>query len=153
MRGFVKRVILNGMKYLLALLILMNAAVCAARAEDIMPALPAIAPAAGATGPQVCGTIVNKAEYKIYGTIMTDIAGERNGIPARHTQTLVLEPQDKVQVCSSGPFFAGGTLELTLKSLVPLFSCRTRIDRGDIIITNKPRPEGGQDWSATCHPE
>lgn len=114
-----------------------------------VPSSPANSPSASSGGP-VCGWIENKSGYKIYGSLATDIAGEREGVPARHRATIRLEDGEKMDVCSEGPFFEGQRLELTLRSLFPLFSCKSRIAGHTIIIQSEPREEGGLRFFANC---
>ncbi len=103
------------------------------------------------TDGQLCGIISNESGHKIFGTISTDIAGERDGIAARHRATLKLEDDEKRDICSDGPFYDGQRLELTLRSLFPLFSCKTQIAGRVITIRSEPREEGGLKFYAECY--
>jgi hypothetical protein len=37
-----------------------------------------------------------------------------------------------------------------LRTLVPVFSCKTRIDQGEIVIKGHRKPEGGAETWAEC---
>ena|SRR5688572_12398879 len=122
-----------------------------ALAQDAAPlALPGSADGKGVSPTQICGALVNQTEYRIYGTIATDVAGQKDGFDVRHNDTLRLEKGERIEFCSTGPFYEGQRLALTLKTLFPVFECKTKIDQGDIVITAKPK-ETGYDWVATCY--
>lgn len=125
--------------------------------EEVKPALPppaasaspAPAPGGAGNGKAVCGSIRSTIPFKIYGTLATDRAGEKDGVAARHKSTFTLSEGESLKVCSEGPFFKDQRLELTLRTMFPVFSCRTKIDR-EIVLSAAPRPEGGYDYKATC---
>ena len=54
------------------------------------------------------------------------------------------------EFCSRGPFYEGQRLELTLRTLFPVFACRTQINR-EITISAKPKPSGGFDYEVDCN--
>ncbi len=113
----------------------------------------------------ICFAVRNEAPYKIYGSFITDLyTNTETGSKARHRSNFRLDvpgstdektgnPTDKSEFCSYGPFFPGRKLEMTLRTLVPIFSCQTRIDRGEIVIKGKRKPEGGTETWALCHEE
>ncbi len=112
----------------------------------------------------MCFAVRNEAPYKIYGSFITDLYVKDDGSKARHRSNFRLDepgskdektgyPSDRAEFCSYGPFFPGRKLEMTLRTLVPIFSCQTRIDRGEIVIQGKKKPEGGTETWATCHEE
>jgi hypothetical protein len=113
-----------------------------ARAQDGLPPLPG-------QPRQICGEIVSQIPFKIYGSVMTDVAGMREGTDVRHKRTFSIAPQERLNICSSGPFFEGQRVELTLKTMFPVFSCRTKIDR-EIRLSATPNKEGGYTYTATC---
>lgn len=110
----------------------------------------------------LCFTVVNKAAFKVYGTIGTDYyVNPETGQKARHRSNFRLEeagatdpekgyPLDQAEFCSYGPFYPDRKLELVIRTLVPIFSCKTKIDQGPIIITGQYKPEGGTDTKAAC---
>lgn len=127
---------------LLFFLLQMGVVKAPARAQDGLPPLP------GQTR-QICGEIVSQIPFKMYGSVITDSAGIREGTDVRHKSTFAIAPQERLKICSSGPFFEGERVELTLKTMFPVFSCRTKIDR-EIRLSATPKKEGGYTYSATC---
>ncbi|MCF6300527.1 MAG: hypothetical protein L3J52_05355, partial [Proteobacteria bacterium] len=61
-----------------------------------------------------------------------------------------LAPEKFVEFCTTGPFYAGGKVELVLRSFVPIFSCLTRFDK-EIIIIGSKRVDGSYETKALCH--
>jgi hypothetical protein len=105
---------------------------------------------------RACGAVVSNLPFTIYASLATDVAGEKT-IPGqteraevRHTSKFQLKPATRVEFCSEGPFYEGQRLEFTLRTMFPVFSCKTKIDR-DIVVSAAARPEGGYDYSATCY--
>lgn len=122
-------------------------------------AVPALAP--NIVKDPICFTLRNTAPFKVYGTFSTDSFVRPDGVKTRHRANFRLDPAgavdpekntptDRAEYCSYGPFFPGNKLDLTLRTLVPIFNCRTRIDQGEIIIEGKQKPEGGTDTHALC---
>ncbi|MGH1377821.1 MAG: hypothetical protein ACRBB3_03280 [Alphaproteobacteria bacterium] len=114
------------------------------------------------TSQPICFTIRNEAPYKVYGEISTDYATAPDGTKARHTGTFRLEepgtrdkdkghPLDVSEFCSSGPFYPGRQLELTIRTLLPIFSCKTNIEVGEIVIKGHRKKEGGTKTWAVCY--
>jgi hypothetical protein len=97
-----------------------------------------------------CFAVRNTAPYMVTGTISTDYYERPDGIRARHRSNFRLEPQMSEEFCASGPFYPGWKLELTLRTLVPVFSCKTQIDQGEITIKGEIKPDGTTNSSATC---
>ncbi len=110
----------------------------------------------------ICFLVVNEAPYKVYGSFNTDFYTKPDGMRARHRSNFRLEeagamheegyPIDKAEFCSYGPFYPGRKLELTLRTLVPIFDCQTRIDQGPIIIEGyrKEGAFGGTETWVNC---
>ncbi len=98
-----------------------------------------------------CFTVYNSAPYQVSGTIATDYFTRDDGIRTRHRSNFRLEKSERNEFCTTGPFFPDWTLELTLRSLVPLFSCKTRIDMGEILIRGEILPDGSTRTSADCY--
>lgn len=113
----------------------------------------------------ICFLVVNKADHEINGHIMTDKYPRPDGLIDRHKENFRLQaagsrdpekgyPTDRVEFCSYGPFYPGRKLDLTIKTLFPVFSCKTRIDKGPILIHSEPRTEdvfGGVNMWADCY--
>lgn len=108
-----------------------------------------------------CFTVVNEAPYSIYGDFSTNYYTRPDGIRARHRSNFRLmaagevdeegRPADRAEFCSYGPFYPGRKLEMTLRTLVPVFACQTRLDAGPIIIQGIRKPQGGTQTWAVCH--
>lgn len=109
----------------------------------------------------ICFAVRNEAPYKIYGNFATDMFTNPDGIKAHHRSNFRLdeagakdektgEPTDRAEFCSYGPFYPGRKLELTLRTLFPVFSCQTKIDQGEIVIHGHRKPEGGAETWADC---
>ena len=112
----------------------------------------------------ICFILRNEAPYKVYGVFSTDHFVRPDGIKTRHRANFRLdpagtlnpetkEPTDRAEFCSYGPFFPDRTLELTLRTLVPIFSCRTHIDKGEIIIKGEKTADGTKTWAECFEPQ
>ncbi len=110
----------------------------------------------------ICFKVRNEAPYKVYGNFVTNYYTAEDGTVARHRSNFRLdepgsidettkEPTDTAEFCSYGPFLPGKKLELVLRTLVPIFSCKTKIDQGEIVIKGYRKPECGTDTYAECY--
>jgi hypothetical protein len=90
----------------------------------------------------VCFTLYNSAPYQVNGTIATDYFTRDDGIRTRHRSNFRLGSQERNEFCTSGPFFPDWTIELVLRSLIPVFNCRTHIDQGEVVIVGELLPDG-----------
>ncbi len=54
----------------------------------------------------------------------------------RHEANFNLQDGENVEICSTGPFFDGYKVELTIRTIMPLFSCMTRLS-GEIVLRRK----------------
>jgi hypothetical protein len=108
----------------------------------------------------ICFAIRNEAPYKVYGNFGTDLYTAEDGSQARHRSNFRLDepgsvddegyPSDRAEFCSYGPFYPDRKLEIVLRTLVPIFNCKTRIDMGEIVIKGHRKPEGGTETWAEC---
>ena len=108
----------------------------------------------------ICFSVRSEAQHKVFGRIATEKYIRPDGIKTRHRFNFRLDPAgsldengqptDRAEFCSYGPFFEGRKLDLTLRTLVPIFSCKTRIDQGEIIITGERNAEGSLVTKAHC---
>ncbi len=96
-----------------------------------------------------CFNIINKAPYTVVGTFKTDIYITQDGIKARHNSNFRLTVEEQAEFCAYGPFYEGRKLELTLRTIVPIFSCKTAITE-DILIYGRRKSGGGTETWATC---
>ena len=97
----------------------------------------------------ICFNVLNKAPYSVFGTIQTAEYVRSDGIKTRHRSNFRIETNHMTEFCSRGPFFEGQKLEIILKSLVPIFSCKTKIT-GDLIVQGETKPEGGTKTWVDC---
>jgi len=110
----------------------------------------------------ICFEVRNEAEYSVTGSFQTDFYTRGDGIRARHRSNFRLQaagsvddetdlPSDRAEFCSYGPFLPDRKLSFTLRTLVPIFACQTRVDQGEIVIKGKRKPEGGTETWAECY--
>lgn len=122
----------------------------------VLSAMPAFAQvssrqAAGEIVSQpICTYLVNRSDQTIMGTMATKSQTLADGTVAAHSDNFKLGAGERRQFCAAGPFFEGRRLELTIRTLIPLFSCYTKIDR-DIYLDAKPDQGGFKKLSATCY--
>jgi hypothetical protein len=91
--------------------------------------------AADVTPFKECATIINSANQQVTGVIKTD-SFKFQGQIRRHEKNFILQDGETVEVCSTGPFFPGYKVELTIRTIMPLFTCKTRLS-GNIFIRRK----------------
>lgn len=100
---------------------------------------------------ELCSTIINEAPYTVLGTIASDyFVRPQDGIKSRHRANFRIETGGSWHFCSTGPFYEGYKMDLVIKTLFPVFSCKTAVGAGDIIIKGDFLPEGGADTWAEC---
>ncbi|MEM7650711.1 MAG: hypothetical protein AAF204_01340 [Pseudomonadota bacterium] len=98
----------------------------------------------------ICFVLRNEADYRVNGSFATAKYTRPDGIVARHRSNFRLEPagkidpstleqQDRAEFCSYGPFLPDRKLILTLRSLFPIFECKTRVDTGEEIVIKGQR--------------
>lgn len=96
-----------------------------------------------------CFTVRNLAEYSVIGDVSTDYEDMPSG-RLRHRSNFRLAPKQKSEFCTRGPFYDGEKVELTIRTLVPIFDCRTRIHK-EILILGRKKMDGSYDTRAVCH--
>ncbi len=111
---------------------------------------PSREPAGEITSQPICGTLKNRSDQTIMGTMATKSQKIASGDMVAHQENFKLLAGQERKFCAAGPFFEGRRLELTLRTLIPLFSCYTKIDR-EIFLDAKPGPGGFKKLSATCY--
>ena len=111
----------------------------------------------------VCFMVRNEAPYNVYGTFITDYYTTEDGTRARHRSNFRLsamgetdpdtgEAADRAEFCTFGPFYPDRKLELVLRTLVPIFSCKTRVDQGEIVIKGyRKEDQPGTNTYAECY--
>jgi hypothetical protein len=138
-------------RFLFMIVILCLSAPAMAQLESpFLPTTPTVPRAFGAISstPQ-CFNVVNTAPYTVYGSIHSNFFVRPDGIKTRHKSNFRLAPDDYNEFCTTGPFYDGNKVELVLRSLVPIFTCKT-IATGNIIVQGRRLPEGGTETKALC---
>lgn len=101
----------------------------------------------------LCFKIRNTASWTILGDVSTDYFTAPDGRRGRHRANFRLGPGDFKEICTRGPFFPGRKQDITLRTIVPIFSCRTRVDQGDIFIKGALGSDGKSKTWAVCFEE
>jgi hypothetical protein len=83
-----------------------------------------------------CALIKNTTGFTVFGMIRTDYGTNAAGEKQRHESTFRLAAGEQNKVCATGPFYPGYQVEFTIKTLIPIFSCKTRLD-GTIEIKSE----------------
>ncbi len=110
--------------------------------------MPCYAHAAEITADPICFNIINDSDQTIYGSVVTDYVTREDGQKIHYDGTFRLAPKETTdpetgyrkdfsEFCSRGPFFPGRQLQITLRTLIPVFSCKTSVEAGDIIVHSK----------------
>jgi hypothetical protein len=99
------------------------------------------APSAPPTmGGAPCLDVINDAPYVVFGNVFG---------ADRRQANFRLETGAGVRFCFNGPLYPGDRVELTTKTLIPTFACRTKVNQR-IIIHGRRLPEGGTKTWADC---
>ncbi|MBI1327559.1 MAG: hypothetical protein GC136_07950 [Alphaproteobacteria bacterium] len=112
-------------------------------------ALPANAQSPKISEKDQCFHVWNQSGYRVYGSIETDFYEDQDGFKRHHRANFVLEHQEKQQFCTKGPFYPGGKVALVLRTIVPVFNCKTK-PYGDVIIRSREKDDGGTELYASC---
>lgn len=96
-----------------------------------------------------CASIRNDAGHTVMGVMRTAGFKSTKGQVQFHEGPFVLEDGENVVVCSTGPFYPGYKVELTLRTIMPLFTCQTRLS-GEIVIRKRKDKDGITELYADC---
>lgn len=96
----------------------------------------------------ICSKIVNRSKQTMIGTLST-APQSTDGQTMTNSQNFRLEAGEKLDFCAAGPFYKGRRLHLVLRTLIPLFDCKTKIDH-EIYLDAKEDKYGFKKLSATC---
>ncbi|MFP4314005.1 MAG: hypothetical protein ACLFR0_06740 [Alphaproteobacteria bacterium] len=110
----------------------------------------------------ICFQVRNSMDFTMLGSIGTNYYTTPQGTKARHRSNFRLQPAgsideqgypaDRAEFCSYGPFYADRKLELTIRTLFPVFSCMTRIDQGEIVLrADRNESDSGYNYYADCY--
>jgi len=97
----------------------------------------------------ICSWLNNRSDQTILGTLSTASQKIDSGDVVKHRDTFRLAAGERKQFCAAGPFYEGQRLELILRTVIPLFTCKTKIDK-EIFLDAKPDENGVKKLSATC---
>ncbi len=125
-----------GMRYCLALVLLMLS--FPAQAEELY-------------SPQAqCALIKNAMTTSASVAIRTDFYTKPDGKRSYYEDILKLDAGKEREVCAKGPFLPDYKVYLTVKSFVPLFDCKTKL-QGEITIRERASKSGeGREVYALC---
>jgi hypothetical protein len=111
----------------------------------------------------ICFALRNTADYTVFGKFSTAKYTRPDGVVTRHRSNFRLEPAgsvdektgektDRSEYCTYGPFLPDRQLILTIRTLVPVFECNTRVDTGQEIVIKGARKadDSGVDTWAEC---
>ncbi|MDD3020870.1 MAG: hypothetical protein PHX61_07830 [Alphaproteobacteria bacterium] len=110
---------------------------------------PPVAKAGEITPFEECATLRNMSDQTIMGVIRTAPFKITNGGIQRHEGTFRLEPDETAQICSTGPFYEGYKVELVIRTIMPLFTCKTRLS-GNIYLRKTENKNGITKLYAEC---
>lgn len=116
--------------------------------------MPHLAMAQDISTQPICFNVINDSEHRVYGEIATDYITRDDGQKIHHTGSFRLEAAgtrheekghflDRAEFCSSGPFFPQRQLELVIRTLIPVFSCKFTPELGDVIIQSATVDQDG----------
>lgn len=109
----------------------------------------------------ICFVLKNTAPYTVITEIATNYFQTADGQRDNYTSVMHIRaagsvneegnPIDEREICTSGPFYEGRKIRLVIKTLFPIFECKTAIDRGEVIIKGHRKEEGGTETYAECY--
>ncbi len=97
----------------------------------------------------VCGRVRNMASYSVMGSVATDYDILADGSRGRHRSNFRIPAGEFAEFCTKGPFYDGRRVELTIRTLVPIFSCYTKFDK-EIVIIGSKKVDGSYETKAIC---
>lgn len=90
-----------------------------------------------------CITLINQSGYSALGSVSTARFVAPDGTSSYHRQNFRLRAGDQNQFCATGPFYPNYGLEVELRSLIPLWTCRVSANGQAIRILS--RQDKGED--------
>ncbi len=97
-----------------------------------------------------CASIINATKDGLYGVVRTNYFTNAQGKKQRHESSFRLQPGEKRDACATGPFYPDYKVELSIKTVFPVFTCKTKL-RGTIEIKSERNKEGVNRFYATCY--
>ena len=96
-----------------------------------------------------CASILNSTKSELYGVIRTAYGTLPSGEKKRHESTFRLKGGEKQEACATGPFYPGYQVEFSIKTMFPIFTCKTKL-RGTIEIKSERNKDGLNRIYALC---
>lgn len=96
-----------------------------------------------------CSKLVNRSDQTIMGTLSTAGQTIASGDMVRHRNNFTLQAGQELEFCVAGPFFEGRRVEIILRTIIPLFDCKTKLD-SPVYLDATPDENGFKKLSATC---
>lgn len=100
-------------------------------------------------GPR-CFTLINASGHTSIGTVSTRRYVAPDGKSSFFSDNFRLADGERKEVCASGPFYQGYTLELRLRSLIPLWTCYVPTDGQELRILSRKTADGTTKVFADC---
>jgi hypothetical protein len=97
----------------------------------------------------LCSIMHNDSERTVFIAVRTNYFIAPNGEKNRHEASLRLEPMQKQQVCAQGPFYDDYRVEIILRTIIPLFDCKTKLG-DDLRITQTKQKDNVVTLSMNC---
>ena len=99
---------------------------------------------------QICFKLRNTAPYGVIGDVATArMPRPEDGQEVTHTANFRLKEGEEIPMCTTGPFFPGQKLRITLRTLVPIFECKTTIIPNGTILIRGQRGESEYEGTKT----
>ena len=96
-----------------------------------------------------CFRVVNQAPYTVIGSLHTNYYVDKERRKARHTSNFRLDKGESKPFCTYGPFYEGRKLDLVLRTVMPIFNCKTMVD-ADIYLKGQINDDGTRKTWAIC---
>lgn len=97
----------------------------------------------------ICTYLTNRSSQTIMGSIAVMPQKTADGRTVTLEENYRLEAGERHKICALGPFYEGRRVSLVIRTLLPLFECKTKIDR-EIFLDAKEGAGGFKKLSATC---
>lgn len=100
----------------------------------------------------LCLVLKNATSDEVLGHVETAEFYDDAGKLSWHKSNFRLRSTEDQTICSTGPFFDGYQLRVVVKTLIPLYSCLTEMNK-TITIQRRKNPLGIQELVMDCPPE
>lgn len=150
---------MGSMKYFLIMTAFLLVTLPAQAQQAGKSASPWAAPFPGANVPMTtegevdtkptCFRVINQAPYTVMGSLQTNFYVDAERRKARHISNFRLEKGQSQPFCTYGPYYEGRKLSLVLRTVLPIFSCRTMVD-ADIYIKGQVNDDDTTKTWAVC---